>query len=284
MALKTQTASLKSAQVALDRANRNLQYAVIRSPINGIVINKNVEAGQTVAASLSTPTLFSIAEDLSRMEILTEVDESDIGQIKEGQDVQFEVAAYMNQEFKGKVKQVRLQPKTGSNVVTYTAVVEAENKAGLFLPGMTATVNFVTESHADVLLVPNKALRFQPSEEVLAAYRASRKQQPGNRSDSTRARGQFSSAMRQEGGGQWQGREGGMPKNMAMVWYLDSLGHLSGAPLRTGMSDKSNTEIAGSRILTEGMQVIVGLSEDSSAKTTTTASRSTNTFGRMRGF
>ncbi len=184
--VKVQEANLKSAKVALDRAQRNLQYAVIRAPISGVITNRNVEGGQTVAASLSTPTLFEIAEDLTRMQILADVGESDIGQIKDGQDVQFEVAAYMNKEFKGSVQQVRLQPRTVSNVVTYTVVIAADNTEGLLLPGMTATVSFVTEKHTGVMLIPSKALRFQPPDKVVAAMRAKWQQQrAGDRGDST---------------------------------------------------------------------------------------------------
>lgn len=281
VAYKSQQASLKSAQVALDRANRNLQYAVIRCPINGVVINKNVEAGQTVAASLSTPTLFSIAEDLSNMEILADVDESDIGQIKMGQAVQFEVAAYMNKEFTGTVSQVRLQPRTVSNVVTYTVVVQAKNEDGLLLPGMTATITFTTEKHTDVLLIPSKAMRFQPSEKEMTAARERRQKQMGNTPDSAHAMGRGPSSTRQGMPPDSLRRNGGSPRNMTMVWYLDSLGLLSAAPVRTGMTDKTNTEVVSSRVLTEGMKIIVGVIDPSATKTA--APPPMGGF-RMRGF
>ncbi len=286
VAFKSQQASLKSAQVALDRASRNLQYAVIRSPISGVVINKNVEGGQTVAASLSTPTLFSIAEDLSNMEILADVDESDIGQIKMGQPVQFEVAAYMNKEFTGVVSQVRLQPRTVSNVVTYTVVVQAKNEEGLLLPGMTATITFTTEKHAGVLLIPSKAMRFQPSEKEVAAFRERRQKQMRSVPDSAHAVGRGPSSMRQGMAADSQAHNGSSPRSMTTVWYLDSLGQLSAAPIRTGMTDKANTEVVGSRVLTEGMKIIVGVAEPSSTKTTTTTASPVGslTGPRMRGF
>jgi HlyD family secretion protein len=285
VALKTQQASIKSAQVALDRARRNLQYAVIRSPIGGVVINKNVEAGQTVAASLSTPTLFSIAEDLSSMEILADVDESDIGQIKMGQAVLFEVAAYMNKEFTGVVSQLRLQPRTVSNVVTYTVVVQAKNEEGLLLPGMTATITFTTEKHTDALLIPSKAMRFQPSEKEVAAFRERRQKQMGNIPDSARGMGRGPSGMRQGTAPDSQGRNGGSPRSMTMVWYLDSLGQLSAAPIRTGMTDKTNTEVVGSRALTEGMKIIVGVIDPAATKAATPAGPVGGFTGpRMRGF
>ena len=286
VAYKSQQASLKSAQVALDRASRNLQYAVIRSPIGGVVINKNVEGGQTVAANLSTPTLFSIAEDLSNMEILADVDESDIGQIKMGQPVQFEVAAYMNKEFTGVVSQVRLQPRTVSNVVTYTVVVQAKNEEGLLLPGMTATITFTTEKHTDALLIPSKAMRFQPTDKEIAAFQARRQKQMGSGPDSARGMGRGGPGMRQGMmPDSMKHSGGGSPRSMTMVWYLDSLGQLSAAPIRTGMTDKANTEVVGSRVLTEGMKIIVGVIDPSVAKTATPAGPMGGFSGpRMRGF
>ena len=137
-------ASVKSAQVALDRAKQNLAYTQIYAPIDGVVVQRNVDVGQTVAASLSAPQLFLIANDLSHMQILANVDESDIGSIHEGQDVRFTVQAYPNQTFSGKVRQVRLQSTTTENVVNYTVVVTVDNPKGTLLPGMTATVSFLT--------------------------------------------------------------------------------------------------------------------------------------------
>jgi HlyD family secretion protein len=265
IARRTQLASVKSARAALQRARTNLDYAVIRSPIAGIVIGRSVESGQTVAASLSTPTLFVIAEDLSHMEILAEVDESDIGLIRDGQDVRFEVATYNDREFTGKVKQIRLQPQTVSNVVTYTAVVEAANDDGLLLPGMTASLDFITDSRADVLLVPNKALRFSPSDEIAQAFFEKRRTAGENRSASA-------------SGGAMPGAAGMRPGPDAMsdstvtrgmVWYLDSLGNVAGAPLRTGLSDGVNTEVIGSPVLVEGMEVIVGTDGETAATTGT---------------
>jgi HlyD family secretion protein len=262
--LKVQEANVKSAQATLARAKRNIDLAVIQSPITGIVIGKNVESGQTVAASLSTPTLFIIAEDLSRMEILTDVDESDIGLIKTDQNVRFEVATYPDKEFAGSVKQVRLQPKTVSNVVTYTVVVEARNDEGFLLPGMTATVDFITEQRTHVLLVPNKALRFQPTAEQLAKLQKSSqpKVQPGGEPQGASPDTSVGSAM----GGQqaWAAGGHGRPKDAAVAWYLDSLGQLASAPFRAGLSDGSNTEVVRSRVLVDGLKVIVGTIDESS--------------------
>jgi HlyD family secretion protein len=156
-------AGVTSAQVTVDRARQNLAYTSIYAPIDGIVVERNVDVGQTVAASLSAPQLFLIANDLSRMQILASVDESDIGLIEEGQAARFTVQAYPTEAFTGMVRQVRLQSATMENVVSYTVVVEVENPTGKLLPGMTATVSFITGAAEDALVVPNAALRFRPS-------------------------------------------------------------------------------------------------------------------------
>jgi len=169
--VETSKASLASAQATLKRAQTNRHNSVIRSPIDGTVIQRSVEAGQTVAASLNTPELFVVARDLARMQIEADVDETDIGQIAPGQAVRFTVQSYPERDFNGKVEQVRLQPETVQNVVTYTVIVAADNDEGLLLPGMTATVDFVVEKLDNALLVPNAALRFTPD----GAEKASRK-------------------------------------------------------------------------------------------------------------
>lgn len=161
-AVETARAGLIASQASLTRARTSLTYTVIRSPIDGTVIKRSVEAGQTVAASLSTPTLFLIARDLGQMQIEVNVDESDIGQIRQGQPVRFTVQAYPDQSFSGVVNQIRLQPTTISSVVNYTVLVKASNKDLLLLPGMTATVDFVVAHIENALLAPNAALRFQP--------------------------------------------------------------------------------------------------------------------------
>ena len=156
-------ANLSSAHIALDKAKQNLSYTYIYAPIDGVVVERNVDVGVTVAASLQAPQLFLIANDLSRMQILASVDESDIGQIRAGQPVTFTVQAYRDDEFAGQVRQVRLKDSTSNNVVSYTTVVDVANPGGKLLPGMTATVRFVTDSAGNALTVPNAALRFQPA-------------------------------------------------------------------------------------------------------------------------
>ena len=149
------------------KAETNLGYATITSPIDGIVIKKEVEQGQTVASSFNTPTLFTIAQDLTQMRVIANVDEADIGDVKEGQRVSFTVDAYPEDVFQGSVTQVRQQATTESNVVTYEVVISAPNGDLKLKPGLTANVTIYTLELKDVLAVPNKALRFNPNEAML---------------------------------------------------------------------------------------------------------------------
>jgi HlyD family secretion protein len=219
IAVETARASLSAAEAVLIRAQANLDYTVIRSPIDGTIITRNVDAGQTVAASLNTPTLFVIANDLEQMQIEANVDESDIGQIRQGQEVRFTVSAWPEERFDGSVTQIRRQPTTISNVVNYTVVVRAGNPAGKLLPGMTATVDFVIERAENALLVPNAALRFVPS--------AGEKMPP-------------------------------LPAGQGRLYRLDPQGQLQQLSVSTGITDGSKVVVSGAE-LQEGMQVVSGM-------------------------
>jgi HlyD family secretion protein len=155
------------AQASFTKVKRNLSYATITSPIDGVVISRAVEEGQTVAAGFETPTLFTIAKNLTDMQVIADVDEADIGQVKEGQSVTFTVDAYPDDVFKGDVQQVRLEATTTSNVVTYEVVITAPNPDLKLKPGLTANVTINTLDEQNVLSVPTKALRFTPDPEVL---------------------------------------------------------------------------------------------------------------------
>ncbi len=156
-------ATIDQRQAALDAAQVNLDYTNITSPVNGTVVSRNVNVGQTVAASFQTPTLFLIATDLTKMQVDANVSELDIGQVKTGDRAEFTVEAFPKQRFVGTVTQIRQAPITVQNVVTYDVVVSAPNPDLLLKPGMTATVRIVTAEHKDVLAVPNQALRFSPN-------------------------------------------------------------------------------------------------------------------------
>jgi HlyD family secretion protein len=168
--------ALSNAKANLHQAQVNLGYAEIYSPIDGIILDRAVERGQTVAASFNTPTLFTIANDLTKMQVEADVDEADIGRVHLGQPVHFTVDAYSDDIFEGSVKQIRLQPTVTNNVVTYTVIVEAPNPDEKLYPGMTASITIITQSETG-LTVPAAALNFTPSEEVLASLKI-KPQQP----------------------------------------------------------------------------------------------------------
>ena len=226
--LTVQKANAKSARIALERARQNLAYTNIHAPIDGVIVERNVDVGQTVAANFSTPQLFLIANDLSDMRILASVDESDIGAIRPGQPVTFSVQAYPDDVFAGTVRQVRLQSKTQDNVVSYTAVVTVKNRTGKLLPGMTATVQFLTGHAENVLVVPNAALRVRPTPAMLAQAR------------------EAIGAQDAEGPGS------------AIIWMLDDRGTLAPVLVHTGLGDDRITQVEGAN-LAEGRRVVIGV-------------------------
>src|ERR1051326_5974441 len=250
-------AGLKSARSSLDRAQQNLKYTSIYSPIDGVVIERDVDVGQTVAASLSAPQLFRIARTRGTRQILVWVDESDIGQIQEGQAVHFTVQAYPNRTFTGTVKQVRMQSKIDQNVVEYTVVVSVANPDGKLLPGMTATVTFQVAKASDVLTVANAALRFQATDAMRAAARAAAAAQRAATDSTTPARTAGTRA----------GVRPQRPANVAQLWYVNDQGVPATLRVRTGLTDGQSTEISGPA-LREGMQVIAGVLSAQDSKTT----------------
>ena len=161
---KVYKAQAAQAQAALNQANVNLQHTIIRSPVDGIVVSRNVDVGQTVASSFQAPTLFQIANDLTKMQIDSNFAEADIGSLKVGQPVRFTVDAFPERSFSAAVRQIRLNPIIQQNVVTYDVVVAVDNPEQILMPGMTAYVNIVVGERKNVLLVPNAALRFKPQE------------------------------------------------------------------------------------------------------------------------
>jgi HlyD family secretion protein len=274
-ALRIARSNATSAEVSLERARNNLAYTDIHSPIDGIVIQRNVDVGQTVAASLSAPLLFRIAADLTQMEILADVDESDIGLIESGQPVRFTVQAWQDRKFEGSVRQVRLQSSTQENVVNYTVVVGVGNPDGRLLPGMTATVEFLTARVEDVLKVANTALRFQPPEAMLAEFR-----------ERMRARMEERVAARGDSAGPGPGAQGGLRRGVAAagaaqgsasrLWALDDQGKPTMIRVRPGITDGQYTEVSGPQV-EEGMQVIAGMVSGAAAQ------RSTNPFQPAAG-
>ncbi len=253
------TAGVKAAEVSVDRARQNLGYATITAPVSGTVIERDVDVGQTVAASLAAPKLFLIANDLSEMQILAAVDESDIGQIHDGQAARFTVKAYPDRQFTGTVKQVRLQSTVDQNVVSYNVVVDVANHDRTLLPGMTATVEFLVARAQDVLKISNSALRFRPTEQMIKELRERRRQARAQGSGPRAASGRHPAGGPGHEGRRPRGAEGGRG-DMARLWFLDTDGRLSVMPVRTGITDGQFTEVSGPR-LEPGMKVIAGITQ-----------------------
>lgn len=219
-------ATLAQARAALEQAELNLRYTTIVSPIDGVVISRDVDIGQTVAATLQAPTLFTIAQDLARMQVDTNVAEADVGKIRAGMDVTFVVDAYPGHTFRGTVRQVRDAAQTVQNVVTYDAVIDVDNPDYLLKPGMTASVTFVHATRSGVLRLPNTALRFKPDETTHRAMTGDGAPAPASLASDERA-----------------------------VWVLRAE-RPQRVEVRVGVNDGTNTEIV-SGDLREGDRVIV---------------------------
>jgi HlyD family secretion protein len=234
-ALKSARAQLETARAQLRRHQTNLDYSIIRSPVSGVVVERAVDVGQTVAASFQTPTLLTIAQDLSKMQIDSSFAEADIGNIKVGQKARFTVDAYPTRTFEGVVKQVRLNPTITSNVVTYNVVVAVDNPDFILLPGMTAYVNIAVASKEDVLLAPNSALRFKPRQDD-----AEQPMQPGARPE-----------------GQGSRKKPGSADTPSGTIYILQQGKLQPVPVGLGITDGRSTEIITDQFK-EGDRVVVG--------------------------
>jgi HlyD family secretion protein len=246
-------ARLLQARSQLDSSKVDLDYTVIKSPIDGVVISRNVNVGQTVAASFQAPVLFEIANDLSKMQVECSIDEADIGKIKEGQDVRFTVDAFPEEKFTGQVTQVRYSPEVIQNVVTYTTIVAVDNPHLKLRPGMTATASIVAGKADNVLSVPNAALRFTPqlSPEEMGKIMSRLREE----------------MMKRRGGREPGARSGQRPgfANMPRVWVLDEKGQISPFFISTGVTDDSYTEVVRSR-LKEGQLVITGISSGENSR------------------
>ena len=228
-------------ETALKQAKTNLSYATIYSPIDGVILTKDVKEGQTVAASFNTPTLFTIAKDLTKMLVEADVDEADIGGVAVGQRVTFTVDAYPNEEFDGIVKQVRLGATVTSNVVTYTVIVEADNSANKLKPGLTATITIYTQELPNTTSIKVKALSFDPDPLILEQYYIQEEITPEENSMPS-------------------GSDPNQNPNMEKVWLRDKNGLLQPKTVETGMSDGIHVQILSGLDL--GDEVITDLSRE----------------------
>lgn len=232
----------KASEASVQNIQVNMGYAKITSPIDGTVTERTVEEGQTVAASFTTPRMFIIAEDLSKMQILADVDESDIGYIKDGMEVRFTVQTFPEKEFYGHVSQIRLQPIKINNVVNYQAVVGVNNEKGLLLPGMTANIDFVSQTAEDILMINNSALRFRPNEAMLEEIKPTLEER-ANRIPSDTIRQQFLAAINNEETYTPANFKRKLPSNINGFFVEDENGDLDFQFIEIGISSGLDSEI-----------------------------------------
>ncbi len=256
--------TVDQAQANLDRSQRNLSYCTIKSPVQGVIIDRRVNIGQTVVSSLNAPSLFLIAKDLKRIEVWVAVNEADIGSIHPGQDVTFTVDAFPGQTFHGKVSKVRLNASMTQNVVTYTVEVITDNPDGKLLPYLTANVQFITSRDENVLLVPNAALRWIPDKQQIAP--------------------DASAAATQKGTGHRPGRtaasQQGAAQTYGTVWTPEG-DFVRPIHVRVGPSDGTMTDVAG-KGLTEGTPVVLGMQTPQAGGSEADRNPFTPQFGRAR--
>jgi HlyD family secretion protein len=255
-------ASVAQSEATLQKAKRNLGYCTIKSPVNGVIIDRRVNIGQTVVSSLNAPSLFLIAKDLRRMQVWVSVNEADIGNIFIGQPVNFTVATYEGQTFKGEVGKIRLNATMTQNVVTYTVEVVTDNSNGKLLPYLTANVNFETFRKDNVLQVANAALRWQPkSEQIVSEFRSTQEETPidQNRTSSRRQRDANSPSQ--------ASRSETSRSKLATLW-VEQGGLVKPIKVRAGANDEAMTEIQGADVK-EGLEVVVGEKIQASGNTGT---------------
>jgi HlyD family secretion protein len=272
-------AAVKQAEAALNQAQVDLDHTVITAPVDGVVLARNVDIGQTVAASFQAPVLFVIANDLSRMQVNASIDEADIGRVRVGQDVLFGVDAFPDEKFKGRVEQVRLQPVTAQNVVTYNTIITVENPGLRLMPGMTATVSVIVRNRQNVVRVPTAALRFRPEGYEERRPAAGGPGGPGGGQRGGPGGGAPPSGVTPAGGGTRgaRGEGGGRPQPGAaeaaegagqarggqgrpgLVFVLGPDGQPKATPVRLGISDGRFVEVVDG--LPEGARVITGTEE-----------------------
>lgn len=239
-------ASLSNAKSVYDKNKINLSYARIYSPIDGIILNRAVDEGQTVAASFNTPTLFSIANDLTQMQVEVKVDEADIGQIRMNQRVEFTVDSYPDLKFAGSVSEIRLQPVVTSNVVTYTVIVQAPNLELKLMPGMTTNIIIFVNEKKDILVVPGKALRFTPDETTYSSYLKTLPEEDQKKMDPSIQ------------------KVNPMQKDMNFIWTKNG-GLIQKSEVKIGTNDGINYELVSG--LNEGDEIVLSMAIEKAAAT-----------------
>ncbi|NHA05337.1 efflux RND transporter periplasmic adaptor subunit [Mucilaginibacter sp. HC2] len=273
-------ASVVSSAAQVRLAKQNLAYADIYSPIDGVVLNRNISIGQTVAASFSTPTLFVIAKDITKMEVEANVDEADIGDVKAGERASFTVDAFINDQFAGTVEDIRLHPSVSSNVVTYTTIINAPNDDMKLKPGMTANIIIYTKEVNNAMLIPAKALSFTPDSSLMKDYeivgkvghKGSRKKAATTGVTDDNAQAAHTGKSRKD--------SIGITKQTAFVWILDGK-KLSRKKIQTGLNDNTQVEVLGG--LTADDAVVTGITGGTSGTPAATKAAASPFMPQRRG-
>jgi HlyD family secretion protein len=266
-------AQVQQAQAALSVAQVNLSHTTITSPIDGVVVSRDVNVGQTVAASLSAPTLFTIANDLTQMQVIANIDQADIGLVEQAKSVRFSVDAFPGKDFDGKIEQMRLNPVNVQNVVTYNVVIDVDNPDQKLKPGMTANLTITIDERNNVLKVPNSALRFTPQDAT--------RQRTGAGAGQGQGQGQGRRQQQQQQGDNAAGNGGEnrfapasapvLPGQVRVVWVMGQNGKPERRRITVGLSDGSATEVVDGE-LNEGDMVITGQQISGAARTGNTQS------------
>ena len=269
-------AQVQQATAALQLAQVNLAHTTITSPIDGIVVSRDVSVGQTVAASLSAPTLFTIANDLTKMQVIANIDQADIGVVENAKSVKFSVDAFPGKDFDGKIEQMRLNPQNVQNVVTYNVVIDVDNPEQKLKPGMTANLTITIDERNNVLKVPNAALRFTPQNNGQRSggnfNGQARRQRNGNGNDSSgSADSQFAPATAPVLAGQTR-----------IVWAIGKSGEPERRRIKVGLTDGVSTEVVEGNLV-EGELVVTGQTLSSTSKSNTNQTAAPGFGGAPRG-
>lgn len=283
-------AQVAQARAALQLSEINLQHTTITSPIDGVVVSRDVNVGQTVAASLSAPTLFTIAQDLTQMQVIANIDQADIGLVEQAKSVSFTVDAFPSQEFKGAIQQMRLNPQNVQNVVTYNVVIDVSNPEQKLKPGMTADLTVTIDERNDVLKVPNSALRFTPQTtdamQTRGANSNGSRRGAGQRRNEGNTNGVDAAATPQPDGQNAQPQQEGsrgqfaratepvLPGQLRRVWVLGADGKPASRRIKVGLSDGSATEVVEGE-LREGDVIVTGQNVTASSSSTQSGGQST---------
>lgn len=250
-------ASLASAEAQLRSSQKNMSYTSIFSPIDGVVLNRNISVGQTVAASFNTPTLFIIAKDIKKMQVQANVDEADIGDVKAGQRVSFSVDAFINDDFKGTVEDIRLHPSVSANVVTYTTIIDAPNDDMKLKPGMTANIIIYTKEVDNAMLIPAKALTFTPDSSLMKDYQIVGHVRKGGRKRMTGGNGAAAGNGAEASNHTVKSRKDtSIVAQSSFVWLLQGK-KLVQKRIKTGLNDNTQVEVISG--LSDSDVVVTGL-------------------------